>query len=465
MKNVEANVFKETVSAILHDHQSHVITVRRSSLVPVTVCSTPPKGSEIFSKQLQVTHIHGPCSPPKKGNTKSPSLHQILIDDQIRVKYIHSRISNSNQTTSTFAASAVNLPANSGQSLGNGNFVVRIGIGTPKQDFTVAFDTGSDLTWIQCQPCAGMCYSQQDSIFNPSNSSTYSNILCGHHACEQLQSATGNSAPCTTSCIYQTVYADGSYSSGYFARDKLTLSPSDVFLKFKFGCGEQNQGMFGSADGLLGLGRNKVSMVSQTSQKYGKIFSYCLPSTTNSTGYLAFGNQTSTTSRKIHYTPLLNDNRGPSFYFLNLTGISVKGKQLAISSSVFTTSGTIIDSGTVITRLPPAAYSALTKAFRGAMSKYPLAPAYSMLDTCFNLVEYSTVKIPSIVFHFGGGTNLNVDKSGILVQANSTQYCLAFAGNSGASDVAILGNMQQQTFKLVYDVAAETLGFGAKGCS
>ncbi|XP_043720865.1 aspartyl protease family protein At5g10770-like [Telopea speciosissima] len=428
------------------------------------------EGSDILSKPiLQVAHIHGPCSPLKTGNSKFPSLDQILLDDQIRVKHIHSRISNSHQGTDptvAVASSAVNLPANSGQSLGTGNFVVRIGFGTPKQNFTVIFDTGSDLTWIQCQPCAGLCYSQQDSIFNPSLSSTYSNILCGYHACQQLQSATHNSPVCTNACIYQIAYGDGSFSSGYFSRDKLTLSPSDVFLKFKFGCGEENQGLFGSADGLLGLGRNKVSMVSQTSQKYGKIFSYCLPSTTNSTGYLAFGNQTHpTTTRKIHYTPLLKDTRGPSFYFLNLTGISVKGKKLAISSSVFTTSGTIIDSGTVITRLPPDAYSALKSAFRGAMSKYPLTPAVSGLDTCYNLVEYSTVRIPSIVLHFGGGTNLNVDKSGILVQANSTQYCFAFAGNSGASDVAILGNMQQQTFEVVYNVAGEKLGFGAKGCS
>ncbi|XP_042515844.1 aspartyl protease family protein At5g10770-like [Macadamia integrifolia] len=458
-KKVEANGFKE-LTANVH-HQSHVIAL--SSLMPAKVCATPAKvsGAEILSKPLQVAHKYGPCSPLKKGATTTPSLHQILLDDQTRVKYLNSKTSN-NQAT--FQDSAVTIPANSGQSIGTGNFVVKIGFGTPKQEFRVVFDTGSDLTWIQCQPCAVQCYSQQDPYFNPSASSTYSNISCHSNACKQLRSATGNSRACARTCIYQIGYGDGSYSVGNYARDKLTLSSSDFFPKFRFGCGQNNQGLFGTADGLLGLGRNKVSIVSQTAQKYGKIFSYCLPSTTSSTGYLAFGSKAGTTSR-IHYTPLLKDSRGPSFYFLNMTSISVGGKKLAISPSVFTISGTIIDSGTVITRLAPKAYSALKSAYRKAMSKYPTAPAYSILDTCYNLSGYSTVTVPTIVLHFGGGTSLNVDQSGILVQASSTQYCLAFAGNSAATDLGILGNMQQQTFEILYNVAGGKLGFGARGCS
>ncbi|XP_043725769.1 aspartyl protease family protein At5g10770-like [Telopea speciosissima] len=420
-------------------------------------------GAKTASKLLQITHKYGPCSTRKKGTTKIPSLHQILLEDQIRVKYLNHKTSNGHATK--FQDSAVSLPANSGDSLGTGNYVVNIGIGTPKQEFTVIFDTGSDLTWIQCQPCVVQCYSQKDTIFNPSSSSTYSNISCGSNACKQLQSATGNSRSCSTACIYQIAYGDGSYSVGYFARDKLTLSSSDVFPKFRFGCGENNNGLFGTADGLLGLGRNKVSTVSQTATTYGKNFSYCLPSSTSSTGFLAFGSQAGSASSIASYTPLITNSTYPSFYFLNMTGISVGGKDLAISPSVFTTSGTIIDSGTVITRLAPAAYSPLKSAFSEGMTQYPTAPAYSILDTCYNLTGYSTVTVPNIVLHFGGGTDLNVDISGILVQASSYQYCLAFAGNSADTDLGILGNMQQHTFEVFYNVVGGKLGFGAGACS
>ncbi|XP_042513324.1 aspartyl protease family protein At5g10770-like [Macadamia integrifolia] len=418
--------------------------------------------SKILSKRLKVAHKYGPCSPLKKEKSKIPSLHQILIDDQTRVNSIHSRTSNQQ---SLVADSTAKLPANSGNSLGTGDFVVRLGFGTPEQNFTVIFDTGSDLTWIQCQPCATQCYTQQDPYFNPSASSTYSNIPCDSDACSQLSSAGYSQSSCTTDCLYQVTYGDGSYSQGNFATDTLTLSSSDAFTNFEFGCGQNNQGTFGTVDGLLGLGRSQISMISQTALTYGELFSYCLPSTTSSTGFLAFGTQAGSSSTP-QYTPLLTNSNYPSFYFLNMTGISVGGKKLSIPESVFIISGTIIDSGTVITRLAPTAYSALRSAFRQAMSKYPAAASPdSLFDTCYNLSGYTTITVPTIVLHFGGGTDLNVDKSGILCEVSSDIYCLAFAGNNADTDLEILGNMQQQTFEVVYNVAKEKLGFGAGACS
>ncbi|XP_042513009.1 aspartyl protease family protein At5g10770-like [Macadamia integrifolia] len=459
LEKVEANRFEEMKANL--QHQTHVVSL--NSLKPADVCSTPAKGSEISSKLLKVAHKYGPCSPLKKeGKSKLLNLTQILIDDQTRVNSIQSKISNQQ---STVADSTVKLPAKSGESLGTGNYVVNIGFGTPEQNFTVFFDTGSDLTWIQCLPCSRHCYTQQDPYFNSSASSTYSNVPCGSNSCSQLKSTGYGQSSCTTNCIYGASYGDGSYTQGYYATDTLTLSSSDVFSNFEFGCGENNDGTFGSTDGLLGLGRNQISMVSQTAQKYGKLFSYCLPSTTSSTGFLAFGSQAGSSSSP-QYTPLLTDSNHPSFYFLNMTGISVGGKKLSISESVFTTSGTIIDSGTVITRLAPTAYSALRSAFRQAMSKYPPAPPYSLFDTCYDLSSgYNTVDIPSIVLHFGGGTDLNVDKSGILYYISSNIYCLAFAANSDDTDLEILGNTQQKTFEVVYNVAGGKLGFGAGACT
>ncbi|XP_043725774.1 aspartyl protease family protein At5g10770-like [Telopea speciosissima] len=420
-------------------------------------------GSESRSKLLQVTHKYGPCSLLKEGKSKTPSLSQILSNDQTRVKSINSKLSNQQ---SSVADSTVIIPANSGDSLGTGNYIVMIGFGTPEQNFILEFDTGSDLTWIQCLPCnSSNCYPQQDPYFNSSASSTYSNISCGSNACSQLQSAGYAQSSCTTNCLYQVTYGDGSTSQGDFVTDTLTLSSSDLFSNFEFGCGHNTNGLFGTTDGLLGLGRRPFSTVSQTATIYGKNFSYCLPSSTSSTGFLAFGSQASSSSSNAQYTPLLTSLNYASFYFLNMTGISVGGQTLSIAESVFTTSGTIIDSGTVITRLAPTAYSALSSAFRQAMLNYPSAPPYSLFDTCYDFSGYSTVTVPTIVLHFLGGTDLNVDVSGILIQASSTQFCLAFVGNSLPTDFGILGNMQQHTFEVVYNVAGGKLGFGAGACS
>ncbi|KAG6436510.1 hypothetical protein SASPL_101411 [Salvia splendens] len=273
---------------------------------------------------------------------------------------------------------------------------------------------------------------------------------------KNLSSATGNSPGCST-----IQYGDQSFSVGFFSRDKLTISAADVFPSFLFGCGQNNQGLFGNTAGLLGVGRNALSIVSQTAPKYGKYFSYCLPSTSSKTGHLTLGKSRALT--RVNFTPL-DRSQGTSFYFIDIVSISVGGRQLPIRHSVFQTAGGIIDSGTVITRLHPAAYSAMSAAFRKLMSKYPIARAYSILDTCYDLSGHTSVSIPTISFTFAGNVKLHLDPTGILVAVAKLRLCLAFAGNSDASSVAIFGNTQQKTFEVVYDVGAGKVGFAAAGC-
>ncbi|KAK6927680.1 Xylanase inhibitor, N-terminal [Dillenia turbinata] len=410
-------------------------------------------------KHMQVVHSHGPCFS-SHGKSTAPTVAQVLAQDQSRVDTIHSRLSTGGDP---LRASSATIPGKSGRSLGSGNYVVTVGFGTPKRDQTVIFDTGSDLTWIQCQPCVKSCYKQQEPIFNPSSSTSYSNVSCTSAQCSQLTSATGNTPSCSSStCVYGIQYGDQSYSVGFFGRERITLTSTDAYDNLLFGCGQNNRGLFGQVAGLMGLGRDPMSIVSQTSQKYGKFFSYCLPSSSASAGYLAFGREG--TSDSVQYTPSSINSQGPSFYFIGITGISVGGQKLSIPSSIFSNAGTIIDSGTVITRLPPTAYSALRTAFRQQMSSYPTAPALSLLDTCYDFSQATSVSIPKINFYFSGNTNVDIDASGILYANGLSQVCLAFAPNSNDGDVAIFGNTQQKTFQVVYDVAGGQVGFGAGGC-
>ncbi|BFG29018.1 hypothetical protein CerSpe_152920 [Prunus speciosa] len=258
-------------------------------------------------------------------------------------------------------------------------------------------------------------------------------------------------------------YGDKSFSVGFLGKESLTLTSTEVFDEFLFGCGQTNQGNFGSSAGFLGLGRHNISFVQQTANKYGRIFSYCLPSTSSSTGYLGFGKDRRG-SKHVKFMPLTTVSQNPSFYGLNLVGISVGGRKLWISPSVFLSSGTIIDTGTVITRLPVAAYSALRDVFRQAMTKYPLTQALSVLDTCYDLSSYVTVKYPHIAFYFQGGLKLKLDATGIFYSSSASQVCLAFAGNDANNKFAVLGNVQQKTFEVVYDVAGGRVGF-ASGAS
>ncbi|KAF9602063.1 hypothetical protein IFM89_024830 [Coptis chinensis] len=55
--------------------------------------------------------------------------------------------------------------------------------------------------------------------------------------------------------------------------------------------------------------------------------------------------------------------------------------------------------------------------------------------------------------------------SGIFYASNVYQVCLAFAGNMDAEETAVIGNWQQQTVEVVYDVAGGKLGFAYGGCN
>ncbi|KAI3751518.1 hypothetical protein L2E82_22606 [Cichorium intybus] len=435
----------------------HYQTVKLSSFLPSSICSPSINGDKKRGS-LEVVHKHGPCSKLSKDLVKPLTVEEIFSHDQSRVD------SFINTGRKDIQGSKTTLPAKSGRPIGTENYIVTIGLGTPKKDLSLAFDTGSHLTWTQCQPCAVSCYSQYEPIFEPSSSTTYSNISCTSSECAELPSATGKPPGCISSaCVYRMGYGDGSVTIGLFGKDKLTLTSDDVIDGFFFGCGQNNYGLFGGAAGLLGLGKDKLSIVSQSASKYGnhEVFSYCLPATASSTGYLTFGS--SDIGSNVVYTPLLTTKLGKSYYALDLEAIYVSGNKLAINTTVFTTSGMIIDSGTVITRLPSTAYAALREAVRAEMTQYPLTQAISIFDTCYDLSQYSDVTIPKISMVWGGNVNVEIPSQGILYPIPDSQvYCLAFAGNQY---IGIFGNTQQKTLQVVYDVTGGKVGFAAGGCA
>ncbi|KAH7523926.1 hypothetical protein FEM48_Zijuj06G0063900 [Ziziphus jujuba var. spinosa] len=435
-----------------------------SSLLPVTICSPSTKVKNNKRSVLKVVEKHGPCSQLYKDETtRAPTPAEILEQDQDRVNSIQSRLSKKPIETD-----ATTIPAKSGETIGSGNYIVTVGLGTPKRDLSLIFDTGSDITWTQCQPCnASKCYKQHEPLFDPSKSTSYTSFSCRSQQCLQLALSKGRTQGCSTPtspCIYGVRYGDGSYTVGYFSKERITIQQSDVFDNFLFGCGHNNQGLFVGAAGLLGLGRSTLSFVEQTAQKYNRIFSYCLPPTSSSTGFLSFGKDNEV-SGDVNYIPLSTVSRSYSFYGLPLEGISINGRRVSIPASVFSSSGAIIDSGTVITRLPATAYSAFRSEFRQQMEDYTLTtPAESLLDTCYDFSGNDNVKIPQISLLFGGGNAVELDSTGVFYALSDSQVCLAFAGNSDDSDITILGNVQQRRLEVVYDVGGGRLGFRSAAC-
>ncbi|CAL9097574.1 unnamed protein product [Musa acuminata var. zebrina] len=429
--------------------------------VPNSSCSAnfmdPLRNLNSSGLHLTLHHPRSPCSP-----APFPDLpfSAILSHDEARVRSLAARLTKSmpKPVSSLLRPAAISVPLSPGNSIGVGNYITRIDLGTPAKSYVMLVDTGSSLSWLQCSPCNVSCHAQVGSVFNPASSATYRAVSCSASECDSLESATLNPSACSRSnvCIYQASYGDSSFSVGYLSKDTLSLGSGHRVANFVFGCGQDNEGLFGQSAGLIGLARNRLSLLSQLAPSLGYSFSYCLP-TTGSTGYLSIG---SYEPGQYSYTPMQSSSLDDTLYFVRLTSITVGGRGLPVSSSAYTGTPTVIDSGTVITRLPSDVYDALSSAVAAALRGYPRAPAYSILDTCFK-GGLSRLAVPAVEMAFQGGATLRLAPRNVMIDVDSSTTCLAFAPSGR---VAIVGNKQQETYSVVYDVGRLRIGFAAGGC-
>ncbi|CAL9059670.1 protein ASPARTIC PROTEASE IN GUARD CELL 1-like [Musa acuminata AAA Group] len=380
------------------------------------------------------------------------------------------------------AADSIEGPVVSGTSLGSGEYFSRVGVGSPAKPLYMVLDTGSDVSWIQCAPCAD-CYQQTDPVFDPSASSSYVPLSCDSSQCRSLDiSACRNSsssiaAAATTSgrggsegnCLYQVSYGDGSYTVGDFATETVTLGGSDPVSGVAIGCGHDNEGLFVGAAGLLALGGGPLSFPSQIS---ARSFSYCLvdrDSPASSTlDFSAASAASHSVAAPAVTAPLLRNRRLETFYYVGVTGISVGGEMLSIPPSAFAVDesgagGVIVDSGTAVTRLQEGAYSALRDAFRAGTASLPSASGVSLFDTCYDLSSRTSVEVPTVGFHFPGGRELRLPAKNYLIPVDGAgTYCLAFAPTS--APLSIIGNVQQQGTRVSFDLENASVAFTPNKC-
>ncbi|KAI6676975.1 hypothetical protein NL676_037771 [Syzygium grande] len=399
---------------VVHEeHDTYVVEMK--SLTPATTCKGQAKGWG-----LTLAHRQGPCSPLSV-NRQSRDSGLIFLRDQLWVRSINN-LGQSRVLPTGNNGKKARLPIRA-ISAGGGEFVVTVGLGTPKVNLTLIFDTGSDVTWTQCEPCHS-CYRQQDPLFEPSKSTTYS--------------------PCSGSnCTYSIVYADKSYSDGYYIQDLLTLTPVYKFPNFIFGCGQHNSNGFRPAAGILGLGQGGRTLISQTASEFSQIFCYCIPSRESSNGYLLFGGEALSHCQTDSYTPIISDKNNPSFYFVNLVGIAFGKQNFSFSSQSQQSPPprTIIDSGTPITRLPPLIYSAIREEFRKYMSNYPVTRPWSkLLDTCYDLRGQNNVNLPKMVLQFEK-TNVSF---GPVCRSLAQERCASLLGHRAKLGIPRPGHYRQR---------------------
>ncbi|KAK7320019.1 hypothetical protein RJT34_04748 [Clitoria ternatea] len=447
------------------------ITLIFLTLVLVFSLSLLPHNANTTSFEFSTTILNVTAILPFKPKPHQPSsssslpLHPIdsgnsllarLGRDSARVTYILSKLDNNNNRN--LKPNNLSSPVTSGVSAGNGEYFVRIGVGQPSQQFYMVIDTGSDLTWLQCEPCLP-CYKQTDPIFDPATSSSYSVIPCDAKSCTLLDKPLCSNR----NCHYVLVYGDQSYSTGNLVTEMVSLGQTGSTNRIAMGCGHMNQGLFVGAAGILGLGGGPLSF---TSQINATSFSYCLVDRgTNKTSSLEFNSARPADSVT---TRLVKNLKAGSLYYAAFSGVSVGGLKVRVPESTFKIDesgrgGTIIDSGTVITRLQREAYVAVRDAFVAKTTHLRRAPGFLILDTCYDLSSERSVRVPKVSFEMSDGKSWVIPPRGYMIPVDAKgTFCFAFAPLP--MPLSIIGNVLQQETHVTFDLANSVIGFSPSKC-
>ncbi|KAK6127675.1 hypothetical protein DH2020_038591 [Rehmannia glutinosa] len=231
------------------------------------------------------------------------------LDDAMSVGEVNSKLVS---TASRIDATSV-IPVR-GNIYPDGLYYTYLHFGNPPRPYFLDMDTGSDLTWIQCDAPCTSCAKGAHPFYKP----VRANIIPPKDSyCVEIQRSqiTKDCESCHQ-CDYEIEYADHSSSIGVLARDELYLNIANGSLaksKVVFGCAYDQQGLLlntmGKTDGILGLSRAKISFPSQLASQgiINNVVGHCLATEPSGGGYLFLGDDFVPHSR-MTWVPMLQSH-------------------------------------------------------------------------------------------------------------------------------------------------------------
>ncbi|PKA53274.1 Aspartic proteinase-like protein 2 [Apostasia shenzhenica] len=348
--------------------------------------------------------------------------------------------------------------------LTNGYYTTRLLIGTPPQEFALIVDSGSTVTYVPCSSCE-QCGNHQDPRFQPDMSSTYEPVRC---------SIDCTCNPDNTQCTYERQYAEMSSSSGVLGEDIVSFGKESALAPQKavFGCETSETGdLFNQhADGIMGLGRGRLSIMDQLVDKgvISDSFSLCYGGMDIGGGAMVLGGM----PLPIDMVFSRSDPVRSPYYNIELREIQVSRKSLHLSPSVFDGKhGTILDSGTTFAYLPKEAFVAFKDAItRNLRLKQIPGPDPNYKDICFSGAGSDIPQLskffPDVVMIFGDGQKLPLSPENYLFRHSRVHgaYCLGVFQN-GNDPTTLLGGIIVRNTLVTYDRHNQRIGFWKTNCS
>ncbi|CAN0905552.1 Aspartic proteinase 36 [Linum grandiflorum] len=349
--------------------------------------------------------------------------------------------------------------------LTNGYYTTRLYIGSPPQEFALIVDTGSTVTYVPCSSCEH-CGKHQDPKFQPELSSTYQAVTC-NPSC--------NCDDEGKQCTYERRYAEMSSSSGVLAEDVISFGNESQLnpQRAVFGCENVETGDLYSqrADGIIGLGRGRLSIVDQLVDKkvISDSFSLCYGGMDVGGGAMVLGGISPPADMVFTHS---DPYRSP-YYNIELKGLRVAGKSLKLNPKVFDARhGTVLDSGTTYAYLPEEAFVPLKDAIMKEISalRQIHGPDPNYNDICFSGagrdVSELSKKFPKVDMVFSNGQALTLSPENYLFRHTkvSGAYCFGIFQN-GKDPTTLLGGIIVRNTLVTYDRENDKIGFWKTNCS
>ncbi|KAH9757066.1 hypothetical protein WN944_008202 [Citrus x changshan-huyou] len=353
-----------------------------------------------------------------------------------------------------------------------GYYSVTLKIGNPPKLYELDIDTGSDLTWVQCNaPCTG-CTLPPESLYHPKNNL----VACNDPFCSAFHLPENIRCEANDQCDYEVLYADHGSSLGVLVTDHFPLRLTNGSLlgpRLIFGCGynQRNPGPKPPPTaGVLGLGLGKASILSQL-QSLGltrNVLGHCL--SVRGGGYLFLGHDL-VPSSGIVWTPMSRDllekhySSGPAELLFGGKSTGIKGLQI------------IFDSGSSYTYFNSQAYKTTLDLMRKDLKGKPLEDTAEekALPVCwkgtkpFKSIQDVKDYFKPLLLSFTKTKNvhLHIPPEAYLIVTEHGNVCLGILNGTevGLENFNLVGDISLQDKIVIYDNEKQQIGWVSSNCN
>jgi len=313
-----------------------------------------------------------------------------------------------------------------------------LSLGTPNQDFSVVYDTGSSNLWVNNQKPGSWPWSSKHPAYDHTKSSSY----------------TANGTK------FNIRYGSGPVS-GFYSADTVHIGNVDL-TKYTFAEVDNTAGLgpswrVGKFDGICGLGWDDISVDGVVTPLRAMVKSKKLPQNVfafylgshGGEGELLFGDVDSKHyTGQFAYAPVIETAPGKFGYWaLAMDGVQING------ASVTDVKKAIVDSGTSLLAVPTADMAKIA-AKVGAKQLAPIPPLSReyTIDCNANSPDIDVVI---------GGNKYTLTKEDYIIQAGG-QCLFGMTGldvPAPAGPLYILGDVFMRAYYVKFDVDGKRLGF------